>query len=315
MLRNTEQLSVLDFNPLDSKEMELHQLKTFVTVAKTGNVTRAARELNTTPPSVSSHIKILELEFDVTLFTRTSKGMEITAQGKRLKEKAIKILEDTNDFYNTAAVIQHKIIGQLRLGINADPGYLKVPLIIKEIFKKHAQLNLEIVPSNTGEILTALENKEMDCGFVFGEHNVNGFEMIRLARADISVAVPILYKKTHENAQWADIAKLPWIVPTNLCPFVRKVEDLLSEENLALTNTIFANDDITKNTLIHEGAAVTAIEKNEAKRLAKNKIIFIWETPEKLSCPISIAYSKNRAGDVLIKTLVKIIKNTWHHKL
>lgn len=78
------------------------------------------------------------------------------------------------------------------------------------------ELHLEIVPSNTGEILAGLENKEMDCGFVFGEHNVNGFEMIPLARADVAVAVPILYKKTHENAQWEDMAKLPWIVPTKL---------------------------------------------------------------------------------------------------
>lgn len=38
-----------------------------------------------------------------------------------------------NDFYNTSAVIQHKIKGQLRFGINADPAYLKTPLIIKEM--------------------------------------------------------------------------------------------------------------------------------------------------------------------------------------
>jgi len=294
--------------------MELHQLKTFVTVAKTGNVTKAAQELNTTPPSVSSHIKILENEFDITLFTRSSKGMEITSQGEILKEKAIKILESARDFYITAAGIQHRLKGQLRLGINADPNYLKIPLIIKEIFKKHAQLNLEIVPSNTGDILTALETKEMDCGFVYGEHRMNGYEMIRLASSEMAVAVPISFKKTHRNAGWEDIAKLPWIVPSNLCPFVKKVEELLSEENLALTNRVFANDDITKNTLINEGAAVTAIEINEAKRLAKNKIIFIWKTPEKMSCPVSIAYSKNRADDILIKTLVKIIKKTWDDK-
>jgi len=53
------------------------------------------------------------------------------------------------------------------------------------------ELHHEIVPSNTGEILAGLENKEMDCGFVFGEHNVNGFEMIALARADVAVAVAV----------------------------------------------------------------------------------------------------------------------------
>lgn len=291
--------------------MELHQLKTFVTVAKTGNLTKAAQELNTTPPSVSNHIKMLELEVDVTLFTRTSKGMEITSQGKILREKAVRILEDTNDFYHTAAGIKHQISGTLRLGINADPDYLKIPLIIKDIFKNHSHLHLEIVPSNTGDILTALENRKIDCGFVFGDHNVNGIEMTRLDMAEIAVAVPAFHLKTHKNAQWEEIADLPWIVPTNVCPFVKKVKEVLSQKKLALTNTVFANDDITKNTLINEGAAVTAIEKNEAKRLEKNNIIFIWNPQEKLSCPIAIAHLKNRSGDALIKTLVNIIKNTW----
>jgi DNA-binding transcriptional LysR family regulator len=94
------------------------------------------------------------------------------------------------------------------------------------------ELHLEIVPSDTGQILAGLENKEIDCGFVFGEHHVNGFEMKPLARADVAVAVPILYKKTHGNTQWEDMAKLPWIVPTNLCPFVTSVTDILAAENL-----------------------------------------------------------------------------------
>ncbi len=51
--------------------MEFHQLTSFVTVARTGNLTRAAAELNTTPPAVSTHIRQLEEELGLVLFTRT----------------------------------------------------------------------------------------------------------------------------------------------------------------------------------------------------------------------------------------------------
>ncbi|MCD4741241.1 MAG: LysR family transcriptional regulator [Desulfobacteraceae bacterium] len=76
--------------------MEFHQLKTFITVARTGNVTKAASELNITPPSGSGHIKLLEEEFGVILFTRTSRGMRITSHGELLKSKANDILTASN---------------------------------------------------------------------------------------------------------------------------------------------------------------------------------------------------------------------------
>ncbi len=67
--------------------MELYQLRTFVIVAEEENLTRAAKRLYMTPPSVSAHIKTLEEELNVQLFERTPKGMEITEQGKLLKAK------------------------------------------------------------------------------------------------------------------------------------------------------------------------------------------------------------------------------------
>jgi DNA-binding transcriptional LysR family regulator len=52
--------------------MDLHQLRIFVTVAAEHSVTRAAKRLFMTPPSVSAHIKALESELGVRI--RISKG-------------------------------------------------------------------------------------------------------------------------------------------------------------------------------------------------------------------------------------------------
>ena len=130
--------------------MEFHQLKTFITVARIGNVTKAASELNTTPPSVSGHIKLLEEEFGVILFTRTSRGMKITSQGEILKSKANDILMASDEFNKTAHAFRNIVKGHLKLGINAEPDYLKISRTVKDIYKKHPGLNLEIIPSDTG---------------------------------------------------------------------------------------------------------------------------------------------------------------------
>ncbi|WP_240651700.1 LysR family transcriptional regulator [Serratia microhaemolytica] len=54
--------------------MDLNQLKTFVTVAETASLTRAANLLFLSQPAVSAHIKSLESEFKARLFNRTPEG-------------------------------------------------------------------------------------------------------------------------------------------------------------------------------------------------------------------------------------------------
>lgn len=55
--------------------MELYQLKTFLIIARTGNLTRAATELHASQPTVSGQLKALEEELNVVLFERTPRGM------------------------------------------------------------------------------------------------------------------------------------------------------------------------------------------------------------------------------------------------
>ena len=63
--------------------MELRHLRYFVAVAEEGSLTVAAeRRLHTVQPSLSRQIRDLEEEVGVALFTRSARGMELTAAGR-----------------------------------------------------------------------------------------------------------------------------------------------------------------------------------------------------------------------------------------
>lgn len=68
--------------------MDLHQLKTFVAVAREGSITRASGLLHLSQPAVSAHIKAMEDTLGLSLFERTPRGMSLTPDGQRLLAKA-----------------------------------------------------------------------------------------------------------------------------------------------------------------------------------------------------------------------------------
>lgn len=76
--------------------MTLQQLRYIVTVAETGNITEAARQLFVSQPSLTNAIRELEKEMQITIFHRTNKGVTISNEGDEFLAYARQVLEQTS---------------------------------------------------------------------------------------------------------------------------------------------------------------------------------------------------------------------------
>ena len=76
--------------------MTLKQLQYVVTVADVGNITEAAKRLFIAQPSLTASIHELEKEYGITIFIRSSKGVEVTPEGDEFLGYARQVLEQTN---------------------------------------------------------------------------------------------------------------------------------------------------------------------------------------------------------------------------
>ena len=71
------------------------KLKTVLSVAETLNITKSAKLLSLTQPSVSQHIKAVEETLGVKLFVRINRGLKVTAEGQIVIEYAKKCADFT----------------------------------------------------------------------------------------------------------------------------------------------------------------------------------------------------------------------------
>lgn len=134
--------------------MKLTQLQYFRTICEYNNITRAARALHVSQPSLSKAIRELEEEFGITLFRRLSKGLALTEEGEILLEEAKKLLDQADAL--TARMDQIRIKKQdVRLGVPPMLATLIFPKLLQAYRSRFPGARLQIAENGT------LTNKNM----------------------------------------------------------------------------------------------------------------------------------------------------------
>ncbi|RXZ80270.1 LysR family transcriptional regulator [Paenibacillaceae bacterium] len=140
--------------------------KVFYWAAKTGSLTKAAKALYLTQPSVSHAIKQLEDSFGLALFSRNSKGVALTPEGITLYS----YIEQSHILIALAeekmAALQKLDSGELRIG-GSDSLFKHYLLPYLETFHNHfPSIKLQLIHGTTPEIITFLREGRIDLGVV-----------------------------------------------------------------------------------------------------------------------------------------------------
>jgi DNA-binding transcriptional LysR family regulator len=290
--------------------VDLQQLRTFVVVAEEKSVTKAAKRLFLTPPSVSMQIKTLEDELGVQLFVRTSKGMALTIQGSQLKARAEQTLQAAQEMRQYAAAMQEQLLGAIRFGLNATPHLLRIAPVITQIRARYPGITVTFEHSVSGKILSALQEHTLDIGYVFGPIPAATLTGQRVCMVDLVVAAPIRWAGRVQQAYWEDLAALPWIVADEYCPFQDLVAQQFAQRHLDYQRVVQASDEATRLELVSAGVGLALLEQSEASTAADEGKLVMWETAA-IPCALSLVYARERQHEPLIKTVAQAVLEVW----
>ena len=291
--------------------MELYQLRSFITVANTGNLTLASELLFTSQPAVSAHIKALEEEFDLPLFKRTPKGMTLTANGAVLKEKALQILDVSKELTAQAASLKGEVAGTVKIGLNADAHYLRLSHWHQYFLTHFPRLNIELIQGTSIKLAEDVSSGKLDASFIALELDNNKLDSVRLLNGYAVVAAAPKWQQQMHNASVENLATLPWIQPESYCIYHQFINQLF-EKNKPNNITTSASEEFTISLLI-SGTGLSLIRDDQAEELLESNDIIIWDKI-KYPLPLSLTYQKKRVKDPIIQCLLNVIPRFFNEQ-
>lgn len=146
--------------------MTIKHLRIFLTVCETGNITGAAKKLYMSQPATSLAIKELEEYYNVRLFERFSRKIEITEAGKKLYDYAVNIIHLYTEMDNELKNWNHK--GALRIGSSITIGTCLMTDFITAFRKTHPQIRPYVKIDSSDIIESLVEQNKLDLAVIEG---------------------------------------------------------------------------------------------------------------------------------------------------
>ena len=141
----------------------LTALRSFVTVADVGGVTRAAGYLNLTQSAVSMQIKRLEEVLGLTLFLRAARKLALSPEGEQLLSYGRRMLA-LNDEALSRLTHRRLLQGEIRLGVPHDVVYPAIPGILRRMAQAYPRVQVNLVSSFT--VLMKQDFARGDCDVI-----------------------------------------------------------------------------------------------------------------------------------------------------
>lgn len=145
--------------------MEMRLLRSFVAVAETGNVGRAATRLHISQPPLTRQIQQLERELGVTLFVRGARGVELTAAGTMFLEEARNLLMLADQARERTQRAGRGEVGRFDVAIFGSAIFDHIPQILLAFRRQNPDVHLVLHSMNRGEQIEALRQRRIDLGF------------------------------------------------------------------------------------------------------------------------------------------------------
>ncbi|MEW6416708.1 MAG: selenium metabolism-associated LysR family transcriptional regulator [Nitrospirota bacterium] len=252
-----DELSVLKL------DMDIHELKVFVSVFKNKSFTKAAEEIHLSQPTISDHIKSLEEEFNCKLFDRLGRTTIPTKEAEALYSHAEEIIEKAGTLKEVVGQFKKEIAGELIIGASTIPGTYLMPPMMAVFQKRYPSISFQILVSDSRDIVEKISRHELLMGSVGAK--ITNAQINYTPFIDdelIVVSSPSLIKK--EEMTIRELIEFPMVLREEGSGTRKETEKILEGKGISFENIkiagIFGSTDAVKQA-VKAGMGVSILSR------------------------------------------------------
>jgi len=180
--------------------VDIHKIETFLRATETLNFSETAKQMHMSQPTVSHHIKTLEQEMGVSLFTRTNTGLQLTEAGRLLLPWAPRLQHDTNSMQAMMSSIQEEVVGDLRITCSTTAGKYVLPQMAARFSQRFPGVNVQILACTPENVTLSLLDGDAHIGVFSREILDSSLELQAFFRDTITLITPAKHRWSSRKA-------------------------------------------------------------------------------------------------------------------
>ncbi|HEV2068318.1 MAG TPA: LysR family transcriptional regulator [Acidimicrobiales bacterium] len=265
--------------------MTLSQLRTFVAVARSGSVRRAAADLVVSQPAVSAAVSALQQDLGVPLVAREGRGLVLTPAGRVFAGYARQVLGLLDEARVAAAGQLEPERGRVRLAAVTTAGEHVLPAFLADFRARYPEAEVVLEVGNRNRVWELLGFREVDLAIGgrppadgrFTTLATRGNPLVLVApapadRADTPGPLPV------SEVSVAELASRVWLVREPGSGTRSTAEELFEELRIAPpTLTLGSNGAIRES--VRAGLGVTLISRDAVARELSRGALEEWHCP------------------------------------
>ena len=193
--------------------MEFRVLRYFLTVAREGSFTGAAKFLHITQPTLSRQLKELEEQLGKKLFIRKSHHIVLTEEGMLLRNRAEEIIGMVDKVEKEFYSMEDTVSGDVYIGGGETDAMKLIAQIVKSLQSKYPNIKYHLYSGNSEEVTEQLDKGLLDFGILIQPADLSKYNYVNLPAKDVWGVVmrkdsPLADKETIQTTDLLDVPLL-----------------------------------------------------------------------------------------------------------
>jgi DNA-binding transcriptional LysR family regulator len=290
--------------------MDLAHIRTFVAVARAGNLSRAAERLHLSQPAASAHIKALEEEFKSSLFHRRAAGLELTQAGHRLLSRAEQLLLDADALLTDARKVSGEVAGRLRIGVLPDPDLIKLGEILRHLRATSSLIEIEVYQRYSHSSLEGVRSGELDACFALEADWDRSLSAIVLKECVYRVCSAANSAAKLMTCELKELAAAPWVLPPKNGAHGAMLDRMLRPASTELIPAVRVDSEAMIRAGVISGLGLGLVREDLALESAKARHL-VFRKDIKVSAKLLFAFAAERRNEPTIVMLNEAVRSVW----